>query len=74
MIRKLSWEASTARERIPAIEETKKAIIRTDGYTINFNMFSELALSLSIEIEECHILDLHNQLQKIITISEFDFN
>jgi hypothetical protein len=72
MIHKQNWEASTSQERIPAIEEIKKTIIRTEGYIINFNMFSDLALSLSIEIEECHIPNLHHELQKIITLSDLD--
>ena len=39
---------------------------------LNFNMFSDLALSLSIEIEENRITDLHKALQKVITVSEID--
>ena len=74
MIKKLYWEAYSSRERMLAIEEIKHSLLRNDGYIINFNMFSDLALSLSIEIEEKHIIALYTSLQKVVSISDLDTN
>ena len=71
MRKKLNWEACSLENRIKSIERLKQ-IINTYGYIANFNMFSDLALGLSIEIEENKIIDLHNDLQKIVTLSDFD--
>ena len=56
----------------PQLMKIRQSILRCDGYIINFNMYSDLAMSLSIEIEERHITELHNSLQKITTISDLD--
>ncbi len=61
-------------ERLSAIDEVKKSILRSDGYVINFNMFSDLAMSLSIEITEAHVTSLHAELKKVVTISDLDPN
>ena len=39
---------------------------------INFKMFSDLGLSLSIEIDEKHIIARRNSFQKILSISDLD--
>ena len=62
MIKKLNWEAYSSHKRIIAIEEIKQVIINNGGYIINYNMFSDLAISLSIEIEENQILIFHREL------------
>lgn len=72
MIRKLNWKAHTSRERLSAIEDIKQSITGSEGYIINYNMFSDLAISLRIEIKEKHLSGLHNKLQKVATLSEFD--
>ena len=74
MIKKLNWKAVSGRNRIEIIEKVKSAISSNDGYIINFNMFSDLALSLSIEIPANRIVDLHNSLATVLTISEIDSN
>lgn len=72
MKNKLNWEGFSTHDRIEGIERIKDAISRNDAYILNFNMFSDLALSLSIEIEENRIMDLHTALKKIITVSDID--
>lgn len=67
---KINWHASTMKDRMKIIEEIKSSISKNDGYIINFNMFSDLVLSLSIEIEEDKISGLYQGLSKIISISE----
>lgn len=39
---------------------------------MNFNMFSDLALTLNVEVEEDQILKLHNVLSSILVISDLD--
>ena len=66
---KLNWEAITIENRTSAIDKVKDAINKIGGYIINFNIYSDLAISLTIEIEEQDILDLHTELNKHIKIS-----
>ena len=70
VVNKLNWQAFSNQERNKAIEELKRIIFKNDGYIINFNLFSDLALSLTIEIEENKILELYKELVRVIKISE----
>jgi len=72
MQNKLSWEAFSNDERNKVIEELKNTISSSAGYIISFNMFSDLALALSIEIEENKIKTLHTALSLILKISDLD--
>ena len=58
--------------RNKVIEEVKEAISLGDGCIMNFNMFSDLALSLSVEIEENKIARLHEELSSVLKISDFN--
>ncbi|MCP4442672.1 MAG: hypothetical protein GY810_27515 [Aureispira sp.] len=72
MLKKLNWTATSNEERVIAIEKIKNVIDENDGIIVNFNMFSDLALALSIEIEENRIVPLYKDLNSILNISEFD--
>jgi len=50
MIRKLFWEAYSNGDRNKTIDLVKEVILKNDGYLINYMMFSDLAISLRIEI------------------------
>ena len=67
---KLNWQAYSSEDRNSCIEAIKDTISRNDGYILNFNIFSDLALFLTIEIEEGRIFDLCEDLKKYITISK----
>lgn len=69
---KLSWAAYSNSDRNKIIESVKTTISKNDGYIINFNMFSDLAMSISIEIEENKIQTLHKDLSLIVGISEIE--
>ena len=71
MQEKLNWEAFSSKDRNKVIEEVKNCISTHDGYILNFNLFSDLALSLSIEIEEKKIPALLKALSYVITIDDF---
>ena len=72
MKKKLNWTAVSNTPRIESIEHIKDAISSSNGYIVNFNMYSDLALSLSIEIEESSILKLHSALNNIVRISSLN--
>jgi hypothetical protein len=72
MKHKLNWQAYANNDRNKIIEETKGAISTSDGHILNFNVFSFIALSLSIEIEENRIQDLHKAISRILNISDYD--
>ena len=69
---KLNWQAFSGDDRNKIIAEIKECILGNDAYIVNFNLFSDYALSLSIEVSENRILPLYQSLAKIATISEFD--
>ena len=52
MQKKLSWQIFSNDDRNKVIEVIKNTISNSGGCIMNFNMFSDLALTLSIEIEE----------------------
>ena len=66
---KLNWEIISAGKRMEVIEQLKGVISKNDGYVIYFNTFSDLAMTLTIEIEAKNIRNLHQGLQEIVTIS-----
>lgn len=72
MQQKLNWHAYSNDDRNKIIEEVKEAISTSGGCILNFNMFSDLALSLSIEVEENRIQDLYKLLSYILKVSDFN--
>lgn len=72
MMKKWNWEAFSSFERTSIIEEVKSTISSNSGAIMNFNMFSDLALNLSIEIEEKDIPKLHSALTKVLSVSNLD--
>ena len=72
MKQKLNLTAVTIKNRFEIIEKIKDTISSSDGFIINFNMFSDLSLALCIEIEENKIIDLHTALANIISISDIE--
>jgi hypothetical protein len=74
MQKKLNWQLFSNENRYEVIENIKNVISNSDGYIVNFNMFSDLALSLSVEIEEKKIQKLHRALSQIINVSELKLN
>lgn len=65
------WNGISKDERIKSISEITT---RVDRYAaiINFQRFSDISLSLVIEIEEYKINDLYNCLQEIMFVEGFD--
>jgi len=74
MQKKLSWQVFSNDDRNEVIEAVKNSISNSGGCIMNFNMFSDLALTLSIEIEENKIHTLHKALSLVVNISEFELH
>ncbi len=70
MQQKLHWSGYTNTDRLTVIEQVKHTISDSGGCIVNVNMFSDLALSLTIEVEENQIIPLHQQLSTILTVSD----
>lgn len=72
MKNRLNWDIYSNQERNKAIEEIKEKISSNNGYILNSNFFSDLALSVIIEIEEKKIEKLHRDLGLNMRISELE--
>ena len=71
-MKKLNWNAFSDKPRLEVIDQVKDALSKNGGCIMNFNMFSDLALTLSVEVEEDQIIKLHNALDSILGISDLD--
>ena len=73
MIRyKLNWELFSNQERHYTIQGIKKSITDSHGSILNFEMYSDVSLSINIEINECDIINLHTELALIGHLSGID--
>ncbi|MBV1888402.1 MAG: hypothetical protein KUG51_03855 [Urechidicola sp.] len=72
MQKKLNWEVFSNKDRNTVIESVKSVIFSSDGCLVNFTMFSDLAIALSVEIEENKIITLYNAISNIVEISNFE--
>ena len=67
----VNLEGYSSGERNTVIENVKR-IISSDGYIVNFNMFSDLALTLMVEIEENKVVKLYDSLSTVLTLSDLN--
>lgn len=66
------WEGITSSDRIQVINEVKDAISTAGGAIINFTKYSDLALSLSVEIEDGKVASLQQAIQTIVKLEQKD--
>jgi hypothetical protein len=69
MLKKQYWEGFTNIERLDAISEIQKIISNNGGCIMNFNRFSDMALSLMLEVEPDKVTTLYDALNKYMTVS-----
>ena len=74
MQKNLNWQAYSNDDRNNVIEAIRNTISNSDGCILNFNMFSDFALTLSIEIEENKVQTLHSALSHAVHISELELH
>jgi hypothetical protein len=72
-MKRFYWTGISNDERIKAIDEIT-CIIDKYGIILNSNRFSDISLSLVIEIEELKVIDLYDSLKPIMSIEGMDNN
>jgi len=72
-MKKIYWTGISKDERIKAISEITEIV---DRYAIilNFKKFSDIMLSLMLEVDENMLNDLSNDLKKIMIVEGADTN
>ena len=73
MKKKLFWEAVSNEDRNNIINQIKDIVSKHGAYILSFTMFSDLALGLSIGVEENKIYELHRSLGNVLTVSNLTF-
>ena len=68
----LNWNAISNKDRINTISELT-TVINNYGFIIDFKFYSDLAVALSIEIEEQKIQELFSELSHFLTMDK-DYN
>jgi hypothetical protein len=70
MLKKLNWQGYANGNRNLIIDKVKTVINKREAYIINFNTYSDLAISLSLEVEEKSIRPLYDSMTEILTLSD----
>ncbi len=64
------WTGFSNKNRITAISEIEK-IVGKHGYIIDFKRFSDMSLSINIELEELNIDKLYNDLKNYMNLNDY---
>jgi hypothetical protein len=70
-MRKFYWTGICKEERIAGINRMQ-ACIRAHGFVVDFKFFSDISLSLFVEIEGQYVKDLYAELSKFMDITSED--
>ena len=70
-MKNLFWTGYCNNERIIAINEIEK-IVNTSGFITDFKQFSDISLSIKIELEESNIDKLYQDLKSYMSLKDFD--
>ncbi|MEZ4907978.1 MAG: hypothetical protein R2771_10165 [Saprospiraceae bacterium] len=65
------WNAYCINDRIIAISKIEK-IINIYGYITDFKQFSDISLSIRIELEELNVDNLFNALKSYLSFNHFE--
>jgi hypothetical protein len=71
-MKRIYWEAFCFKERHAAINEIKE-IVNLYGFIIESKMFSDVAMSFVVEIEEFKVDELYKNLKLHMKLKEFNF-
>ena len=69
MLKKEFWEGYTNIDRMEAINMIEQIISSNSGCIINFNRFSDLALSLMLEVEPHKVKALYEALNNFMLVT-----
>lgn len=67
----LYWKGYCHGERHASIYDIEN-VINKNGYIDDFHMFSDMAISLKINLEERHVAALHKDLADIVQMTELN--
>lgn len=67
---KINWKAFASGNRNQAIDRIKAAIVESGGSLMNFKLFSDIGMSMIIEIECRSIKNLHTSISRAVTLAE----
>jgi hypothetical protein len=70
-MKNIFWKGYSHAERHAAINMIQNAISKY-GYLVDFKLFSDTSMGVSIEIDECKIDGLYDELTKIIDLEDFE--
>ena len=71
MVPNIFWSGFTNRDRTTAIADIEM-IINQSGFIIDFKPFSDISISLVIEVQESHIDQLYDALAGYLHMEDFD--
>ena len=72
MKKKFRLQAYTSDNRHLTIDQIQKLINRYDGFLMNHRMYSDLQMSMYVEMKEYRLLNFYHNLCKQFRISGFD--
>ena len=64
----MNWQAYTWESRNIALEKIKSAISENDGYILNHEFYSDLAMMISVEIDGTKLNNLNASLSHFLTV------
>lgn len=68
----LFWVGYSNMERHAAIDEIKKLVSKY-GDIVDVHLFSDISLNMTIEIEECNVDKLYDELTPIVGLQKVDY-
>lgn len=72
-MKRFYWTGISSENRIIGISHIQECVSR-HGYIVDYKLFSDISISLIIEIQECKIPGLYNDLTQSIQVSRPDEN
>lgn len=66
------WTGYSNKERYASIT-TIKTIVATHGDIVDFKLFSDISLTMTIEVKEINVDKLYNELADTIGMDKFDY-
>lgn len=66
------WTGYSDEERLAAIN-TIKTVVATHGDIVDFKLFSDISLTMTIKVKEINIVQLYNELANTIGMDKFEY-
>lgn len=66
------FEVYSSDDRYLTLDTIQNMVRHFRGFLMNYQMYSDLQISLYIEMKECRLLNFYHQLKKKVKVSKFD--